>query len=197
MVKAEQVCKSFGALDVLKGITLEIGRGEVLCMVGPSGSGKSTFLRCINHLEQVNAGRLYVDGQLIGYHERGQQAARDVAARGRQAAPRHRHGVPALQPVPAPHRAGERHRGADPRQAGQEGRRGCAGPRPARPGGPVGQGRRLSRPVVRRAATAGGDRACAGDEPEAYAVRRAHLRARPRTRRRGARSDEKSLPPRA
>jgi polar amino acid transport system ATP-binding protein len=71
MVKAEQVCKSFGALHVLKGITLEVGKGEVLCMVGPSGSGKSTFLRCINHLEQVNAGRLYVDGELIGYHERG------------------------------------------------------------------------------------------------------------------------------
>ncbi len=70
MVKAESVCKSFGALDVLKGITLEIGKGEVLCMVGPSGSGKSTFLRCINHLEQVNAGRLYVDGELIGYKER-------------------------------------------------------------------------------------------------------------------------------
>jgi polar amino acid transport system ATP-binding protein len=71
MVKAESVCKSFGALQVLKGITLEVGRGEVLCMVGPSGSGKSTFLRCINHLEQVNAGRLYVDGELIGYRERG------------------------------------------------------------------------------------------------------------------------------
>jgi polar amino acid transport system ATP-binding protein len=71
MVKAEQVCKSFGALEVLKGITLEVGKGEVLCMVGPSGSGKSTFLRCINHLEQVNAGRLYVDGDLIGYRERG------------------------------------------------------------------------------------------------------------------------------
>jgi polar amino acid transport system ATP-binding protein len=71
MVKAEQVCKSFGALHVLKGITLEVGKGEVLCMVGPSGSGKSTFLRCINHLEQVNAGRLYVDGDLIGYRERG------------------------------------------------------------------------------------------------------------------------------
>jgi polar amino acid transport system ATP-binding protein len=71
MVKAEQVCKNFGALQVLNGITLEIGRGEVLCMVGPSGSGKSTFLRCINHLEQVNAGRLYVDGELIGYRERG------------------------------------------------------------------------------------------------------------------------------
>jgi polar amino acid transport system ATP-binding protein len=71
MVKAEQVCKSFGALEVLKGITLEVGKGEVLCMVGPSGSGKSTFLRCINHLEQVNAGRLYVDGELIGYRQRG------------------------------------------------------------------------------------------------------------------------------
>ncbi|MHA3021124.1 amino acid ABC transporter ATP-binding protein [Mycobacterium sp. BMJ-28] len=71
MVKAEQVCKSFGALHVLKGITLEIGRGEVLVLVGPSGSGKSTFLRCINHLEQVNAGRLYVDGDLVGYRERG------------------------------------------------------------------------------------------------------------------------------
>src|SRR4051812_33968944 len=83
MVKAESVCKSFGALHVLKGITLEVGRGEVLCMVGPSGSGKSTFLRCINHLEQVNAGRLYVDGDLIGYRERGdkllEMAPRDAA----------------------------------------------------------------------------------------------------------------------
>jgi len=71
MVKAESVCKNFGALRVLKGVTLEIGRGQVLVLVGPSGSGKSTFLRCINHLEQVNAGRLYVDGDLIGYRERG------------------------------------------------------------------------------------------------------------------------------
>ena len=71
MVKAESVCKNFGALQVLKGVTLEIGKGEVLCMVGPSGSGKSTFLRCINHLERVNAGRLYVDGDLIGYRQRG------------------------------------------------------------------------------------------------------------------------------
>ena len=71
MVKAESVCKNFGALKVLKGVTLEIGRGQVLVLVGPSGSGKSTFLRCINHLEQVNAGRLYVDGELIGYRQRG------------------------------------------------------------------------------------------------------------------------------
>ena len=70
MVLAESVCKNFGALRVMKGITLEVGKGQVLVMVGPSGSGKSTFLRCINHLEQVNAGRLYVDGDLIGYREK-------------------------------------------------------------------------------------------------------------------------------
>ncbi|OBB66277.1 MULTISPECIES: amino acid ABC transporter ATP-binding protein [Mycolicibacterium] len=71
MVKAEFVCKNFGALQVLKGVTLEVQRGEVLCIVGPSGSGKSTFLRCINHLETVNAGRLYIDGDLVGYREKG------------------------------------------------------------------------------------------------------------------------------
>ncbi|MDH6679554.1 polar amino acid transport system ATP-binding protein [Rhodococcus sp. LBL1] len=71
MVKADRVCKSYGALQVLRGISLEIDRGQVLCLVGPSGSGKSTFLRCINHLERVDAGRLYVDGELIGYAERG------------------------------------------------------------------------------------------------------------------------------
>jgi polar amino acid transport system ATP-binding protein len=83
MVKAESVCKDFGALKVLKGITLDVPKGEVLVLVGPSGSGKSTFLRCINHLETVNAGRLYVDGELVGYHERGgklhEMKPRDVA----------------------------------------------------------------------------------------------------------------------
>ena len=69
MVQAEQVCKSFGALSVLKGVTLSVDRGQVLVLVGPSGSGKSTFLRCINHLETVTAGRLYVDGELLGYRE--------------------------------------------------------------------------------------------------------------------------------
>ena len=71
MVRAEQVCKNFGALEVLKGISLDVEPGEVMCIVGPSGSGKSTFLRCVNHLESVNAGRLYVDGELIGYREKG------------------------------------------------------------------------------------------------------------------------------
>src|SRR3978361_1201915 len=71
MVRSEQVCKNFGALRVLKGISLSVERGEVTCLVGPSGSGKSTFLRCINHLEQVTAGRLFVDGELVGYHQKG------------------------------------------------------------------------------------------------------------------------------
>ena len=69
MVKAEAVHKRFGRLEVLKGIDLEVKRGEVMCVLGPSGSGKSTLLRCINHLEKINAGRLYVDGDLVGYRE--------------------------------------------------------------------------------------------------------------------------------
>jgi polar amino acid transport system ATP-binding protein len=70
MVRAEGVRKSFGHLEVLKGIDLEVAAGEVMCVIGPSGSGKSTFLRCINHLEKINAGRLWVDGHLVGYRER-------------------------------------------------------------------------------------------------------------------------------
>jgi len=71
MVHAEGVHKRFGQLEVLKGINLTVGRGEVMCLLGPSGSGKSTFLRCINHLEKVNSGRLSVDGELVGYREAG------------------------------------------------------------------------------------------------------------------------------
>ncbi len=69
MVKSEGVHKRFGRLEVLKGINLEVKRGEVMCLLGPSGSGKSTFLRCINHLEKINSGRLSVDGELVGYRE--------------------------------------------------------------------------------------------------------------------------------
>ncbi len=71
MVTAEGVHKSFGPTHVLKGIDLEVAPREVFCLVGPSGSGKSTFLRCINHLEKINAGRLYVDGHLVGYRQQG------------------------------------------------------------------------------------------------------------------------------
>jgi polar amino acid transport system ATP-binding protein len=71
MLKAEGVRKSFGHLEVLKGVNLEVAPREVMCVIGPSGSGKSTFLRCINHLEKINAGRLWVDGRLVGYREKG------------------------------------------------------------------------------------------------------------------------------
>jgi polar amino acid transport system ATP-binding protein len=87
MVKAEAVHKSFGATHVLKGIDLEVAPREVFCLVGPSGSGKSTFLRCINHLEQINGGRLYVDGHLVGYRQSGDKLyelkEREVAAQRR------------------------------------------------------------------------------------------------------------------
>jgi polar amino acid transport system ATP-binding protein len=70
MVEADAVWKSFGHVQVLRGIDLVVERGQVQCILGPSGSGKSTFLRCVNHLETIDAGRLRVDGQLVGYIER-------------------------------------------------------------------------------------------------------------------------------
>lgn len=70
MVDARAIRKSFGSNEVLKGITLQVEQGQVLCLLGPSGSGKSTFLRCINHLETINGGRLYVDGELMGFREK-------------------------------------------------------------------------------------------------------------------------------
>jgi polar amino acid transport system ATP-binding protein len=71
MVRAESVRKSFGLLEVLKGVDLEVATGEVVCLIGPSGSGKSTFLRCINHLETLDGGRMWVDGDVVGYRQRG------------------------------------------------------------------------------------------------------------------------------
>jgi polar amino acid transport system ATP-binding protein len=73
MVKAEGVHKRFGSVEVLKGISMEVARGEVVCLLGASGSGKSTFLRCINHLEKIDAGRLLVDGELVGYRQVGER----------------------------------------------------------------------------------------------------------------------------
>jgi polar amino acid transport system ATP-binding protein len=71
MVRADNVHKAYGSNEVLKGIDLVVESGEVCCVLGPSGSGKSTFLRCINHLEKINAGRIFVDGDLVGYRESG------------------------------------------------------------------------------------------------------------------------------
>src|SRR5918996_5523497 len=70
MVMIRQVEKYFGKLHVLRGIDLDVAPGEVVCVIGPSGSGKTTLLRCINFLETYQAGRIYVDGQLVGYREK-------------------------------------------------------------------------------------------------------------------------------
>ena len=82
-VKAEQIWKSFGKHDVLKGVDLEVYPQQTFVLLGPSGGGKSTLLRCINHLEKIDAGRLWVDGDLMGYRQRGnvlhEMKARDVA----------------------------------------------------------------------------------------------------------------------
>jgi polar amino acid transport system ATP-binding protein len=70
LVRIVDVHKSFGSLEVLHGVSLEVARGEVVCLIGPSGSGKTTLVRCINHLERIDSGRIYVDGALVGYRER-------------------------------------------------------------------------------------------------------------------------------
>lgn len=70
-VIARNVRKSFGSIEVLKGVDLVAERGEVTCIIGPSGGGKSTFLRCINHLERIDSGHLQVGDELVGYERRG------------------------------------------------------------------------------------------------------------------------------
>jgi polar amino acid transport system ATP-binding protein len=83
LLRCEGVYKSFGKTEVLRGLDMEVTRGEVVVVLGPSGSGKSTLLRCINHLEKLDAGRIYVDGELVGYRERGgrlrEDSERDIA----------------------------------------------------------------------------------------------------------------------
>ena len=69
MVRAEQIVKHFGRLTVLDGVDLSVKRKQVVVVIGPSGSGKTTLLRCINHLEKIDSGRIYIDGQLVGYRE--------------------------------------------------------------------------------------------------------------------------------
>jgi polar amino acid transport system ATP-binding protein len=69
VMRAADVHKRFGRLHVLKGVSLEVRRRETVCIIGPSGSGKTTFIRCINHLERIDSGRIEVNGHLIGYRE--------------------------------------------------------------------------------------------------------------------------------
>ena len=77
VVRAEEVRKRFGRLEVLKGLSLEVRQGETVCLIGPSGSGKTTFVRCVNHLERIDSGRIEVNGRLIGYRARNGQLVED------------------------------------------------------------------------------------------------------------------------
>jgi polar amino acid transport system ATP-binding protein len=77
VLRATDVHKRFGRLEVLKGISLEVRKGETVCIIGPSGSGKTTFIRCINHLEKIDSGRIEVNGHLIGYRQRNGKLAED------------------------------------------------------------------------------------------------------------------------
>ena len=70
VVHSVDVQKRFGRLEVLKGVSLDVGKGETVCIIGPSGSGKTTYIRCVNHLEKIDGGRIEVNGQLIGYREK-------------------------------------------------------------------------------------------------------------------------------
>ena len=99
IVRIADLHKSFGSLEVLKGVDLEVHKGEVVVILGPSGSGKSTMLRCINRLEEPTGGKIFFeDTEITRPQDQHQQDPRA-----------HRHGVPELQPVPASHRQGQRH----------------------------------------------------------------------------------------
>ena len=172
MVKAEGVHKRFGRLEVLKGIDLEVQQREVMCLLGPSGSGKSTFLRCINHLEKINSGRLSVDGELVGYREAGGKLhelhERDVARK------RAEIGMVFQQFNLFPHLtamenvtlAPMRVKGLSRAEARERGRAAARPGRPRRQGSNTYPDRPLRRPAAAR-----GDRPRAGHGAEADAVR--------------------------
>jgi polar amino acid transport system ATP-binding protein len=77
VMHAEDVHKRFGKLEVLKGVSMEVRKGETVCVIGPSGSGKTTFIRCVNHLEKIDGGRIEVNGHLIGYREKNGKLVED------------------------------------------------------------------------------------------------------------------------
>ena len=186
MVKSEGVHKYFGRLEVLKGIDLQVMPGEVMCVIGPSGSGKSTFLRCINHLEKLTAGKLWVDGELVGYRQKGDKLYElrdsEVAAKRREI------GMVFQRFNLFPHMTACENVMEAPIQVRGDGKA-LARKRALdllERVGPGGQGEGLPAAAVRRPAATRRDRPGARDGPEADAVRRADLRARPRARRRGA-----------
>ena len=101
MIKVENIHKFFGNLHVLKGVDFEVSEGEVVCIVGPSGSGKSTMLRCLNHLERITDGKIYIDGELVDYREADKDAMEIDPGKSHTDVRRDGNGIPTLQSLPA------------------------------------------------------------------------------------------------
>jgi polar amino acid transport system ATP-binding protein len=80
MVRAEKIVKRFGSLTILDGVDLSVKRGQVVVIIGPSGSGKTTLLRCLNHLEKIDGGRIYIEDELMGYREVNRKLVEDKEA---------------------------------------------------------------------------------------------------------------------
>ena len=195
--KRGESASTSGRTEILKGIDLRVERGSVTCLIGPSGSGKTTFLRCINHLEKVDAGRLYVDDSWSATRERDNRLyelkERQIAQARRKTGMVFQrfnlfpHMTVLENIVEGPVRVLKRPRDEATRRSAHP-----AGPRRAGRPGCVLPARALGRP-----AAADRDRPGTGHEAEADAVRRTDLGARPGTRRRGARRHEIALPKRA
>ena len=181
---------------MLKGIDLDVRRGEVVCLLGPSGSGKSTFLRCINHLETIDGGRIWVDGDLVGYDDKRRQAPprcsdKQIAAQRRDIGMvfqrfnlfPHMTALENVIEAPVPGQGRRKKAAARARALELLEQVGLADKADGLPGA-----------ALRRPAAARGHRPGAGDGPQADALRRAHLGARPRAGRRGARRDARASP---
>ena len=187
LVRALNVHKAFHGTEVLKGIDLDVRAGRGGLPARPLRL-RQDHLPAVHqpagaHRRRPDLGRRRADG----VRRQGRAAARAARQEARRAAPRDRDGVPAVQPVPAHDRAREHHGGARAGARGRQDEGPGAGPGAAGPGRARRPGRRLPGPAVRRTAAAGGDRPGPGDGPQAHALRRADVRARPRARRRRAR----------
>ncbi len=180
MISMKAVNKHFGALHVLKDINLEVGRGQVVVVLGPSGSGKSTLCRTINRLETIDSGTIAIDGEVLPAEGRKLAQLRSDVGMVFQSFNlfAHKTILENVTLAPMKVRKASKDEGARERDA-------PAGARRRRQ-----PGRQVPGPAVRRTAAAGGDRAVAGDEPEGDAVRRADQRARSRDDQRGAGGDD-------
>ena len=183
LVHAVNVMKAFDGIQVLKGIDLDVRKGQVICLLGPSGSGKTTFLRCINQLETIDGGRIWVDGDLMGYEDRAGTLHRltnkAIAAQRREIGMvfqrfnlfPHKTTLENIMEAPIQVK-GEKKAQARERALALLERVGLAG-----------QALCLSLPALRRSAAAGRHRPRHGHAAQADALRRAHLGPRPRARR--------------